>query len=61
MLKRNKTIRRLKIKSENYKNPLLSNARKSGKLLKLKEIAHEQNVLEARKKQLQDTKRKLEA
>jgi hypothetical protein len=37
---------------------LLSKARKSAKILKLKEIAHEQNVLEARKKQLQDTKRK---
>jgi hypothetical protein len=37
---------------------LLSKARKRAKILKLKEIAHEQHVLEARKKQSQNTKRK---
>ena len=58
MLKRNKTIKWLKTKSENSRKLLLSKARKSAKILKLKDITHEQNVLEARKKQLQDTKRK---
>ena len=58
MLKRNKTIKWLKTKSENSRKRLLSKARKSAKILKLKDITHEQNVLEARKKQLQDTKRK---
>jgi hypothetical protein len=58
MLKRNKTIKWLKTKSKHSRKLLLSKARKSAKILKLKEITHEQNVLEARKKQLQDTKRK---
>jgi hypothetical protein len=58
MLKRNKTIKWLKTKSENFRKLLLSKARKSVKIFKLKEIAHEQNVLEARKKQLQDAKTK---
>ena len=58
MLKRNKTIKWLKTKSENSRKLLLSKARKSAKILKLKEIVHEQNVLEARKKQLQDAKTK---
>ena len=58
MLKRNKTIKWLKTKSENSRKLLLSKARKSAKILKLKEITHEQNVLEARKKQLQDAKTK---
>jgi predicted RNA binding protein with dsRBD fold (UPF0201 family) len=58
MLKRNKTIKWLKTKSENSRKLLLSKARKSAKILKLKEIAREQNVLEARKKQLQDAKTK---
>jgi hypothetical protein len=58
MLKRNKTIKWLKTKSENSRKLLLSKDRKSAKILKLKDITHEQNVLEARKKQLQDTIRK---
>ena len=54
MLKRNKTIKWLKTKSENF--CFLKPG--SAKIFKLKEIAHEQNVLEARKKQLQDAKTK---
>ena len=37
---------------------MLSKVRKRAKILKLKEIAHEQHVLEARKMQSQNTKRK---
>lgn len=58
MLKRNKTVKWLKTKTEQSRKCLMEKSRRGAKTLKMNEIQNEKNVMEERKTVLEETKRR---
>ena len=58
MLKRNKTVKWLKTKTEQSRKCLMEKSRRGAKTLKMNEIQNEKNVMKERKPVLEETKRR---